>query len=92
MAKLNWKRTIINKLRDKHHVSVYEVEDALTDPKRIQKRVGVDRKRNQRRYLVIGRTASGRMLSIFLDHDDKGLTPVSARDADNKEYRWYTRR
>jgi uncharacterized DUF497 family protein len=92
MAKLNWKRAIISKLRDKHHVSVEEVEDALTDPKRVQKRVGVDRKRNQRRYLVIGRTASGRMLSIFLDYNDKGLTPVSARDADDKEYKWYTRR
>ncbi len=65
-----------------HNVSVDEVEDVCNG--KVEAYLG-----HSNRFMAIGKTKSGRILSIVLAQKSKGVFyPVTARDASRKERRW----
>ena len=89
--KLTWKRSIVIKIVTKHQVTPEEVEDALADRWRYQKRVGTS-EAGIRRYQVIGKTQAGRLLRIILDIDGRTVIPVTAFDAPYADQNLYHKR
>ena len=70
----------------RHGVAPDEVEEVVFHRSYYLARIGGDR------YLVIGRTDGGRLLSIIVDRDDgSNFFVVTARDAAPKERRLYQR-
>lgn len=65
-----------------HNVSVGEVEEVCGG--KIETYLG-----HSGRFMVIGKTAAGRILSVVLAQKSKGVFyPVTARDASRKERGW----
>jgi len=76
------KPEILAKIRDKHAVDIEEVYEVF-EGRFIFTRV----KKN--RYRVIGKTITGRYLTIFLDKVGVDLEVVTARDSTDSEKRFY---
>lgn len=85
-----WKDKFVKKIETKHHVSINEVEEILYGKKKVYRVLKGDVK-GEDIYLALGKTNSGRYLSIFfiLKKDKHTVLPISARDMDNKERRRY---
>jgi uncharacterized DUF497 family protein len=65
-----------------HNVDIDEVEDVCNG--KVDAYLG-----HSGRFMVIGKTKSGRILSIVLAQKSKGVFyPVTARNASRKERRW----
>jgi len=75
----------------RHRVRKREVEEALQDESRYVARTRA-RKREERRYLVVGKTASGRMLRIILAVKPACLYPITAFDAPEADRKLYRRK
>ncbi len=86
-----WYRNFEEKIWNKHHVTVDEVEEALQNRKRVR-RAGRGHVRGEDVYLALGQTDAGRYLAVFFvykkSHD---AIVISARDMDAKERREYGR-
>ncbi|NCN82350.1 MAG: BrnT family toxin [Candidatus Pacebacteria bacterium] len=69
----------------KHNVSTQEAEEVFFDPKR---KIAKDflHSKKEDRYLVIGKTSSGRKLFIVFTPRNKKIRIVSARDLNKREY------
>ncbi len=84
-----WLRDIVDKLEFKHNVTTEEVEETLTNKPKFRfvekgKRSGEDV------YMALGRTDSGRSLSIlFIYKKTKEAFILSARDMAAKERKQY---
>lgn len=76
------KPEILAKIRDKHAVDIEEVYEVF-ESKFVLTRV------KGNRYRVIGKTAAGRFLTIFLDKVGKDFEIVTARDSTDSEKRFY---
>lgn len=88
-----WDDTNVEKLAV-HDIEPYEVEEVFTDSDRYLRRArkgtassSVDLKR----YTVIGRTYSGRLLKIPFEILPEGVRPVTAFDAGKRDYAVYWR-
>ncbi len=76
------KPEILTKIRDKHAVDIEEVYEVFEGRFILTKVKG-------NRYRVIGKTAAGRFLTIFMDRIGKDLEIVTARDSTDSEKRFY---
>ena len=87
-----WKEKFVQKIEKKHHVTIDEVEEILYGKKKVYRNVKGN-VNGEDVYLALGKTSSGRFLSIFyiLKMDGHSALPISARDMDKKERRRYGR-
>lgn len=89
IKRIIWKEIFIEKIENKHHVTMFEVEEILHGGKKVY-RIAKGDVKGENVYLTLGKTSAGRYLSVFFilkkNHD---VLPISARDMDNKERRKY---
>ena len=91
IRKITWKDQFVEKLEQKHGVSVAEVEAILNANPHIQK-VSKGRVRDENVYAAFGKTTGGRYLVVFYIRKVSGaLLPISARDMDDAERKYYER-
>ena len=89
ITQIIWKDQFVEKLAEKHGVSVTEAEEALRSKPHIRK-VGKGRVRGENVYAAYGQSAAGRYLVIFYIRKAKDMIlPISARDMDDAERRYY---
>ena len=87
-----WLEQVVEKLAQKHHVEVYEVEELFRGRPKFRfvengHRAGEDV------YVALGETEAGRYLVTFFVHKlDGRALPVSARDMTSSERRLYGRK
>lgn len=86
LMNLIWDRINLRKILA-HRVEPEEVEEAFSDPRRYSRRSGGTKE--QRRYLVIGRTESGRYLRVVFEPLPEGNRVVTAFDASESDQRLY---
>ena len=87
--KIIWKENFVEKVKNKHHVTIFEVEEILHGRKKVY-RVAKGDVAGENVYLALGKTSAGRHLSIFFTmKKNRSVLPISARDMDNKERRSY---
>ena len=80
-----WLPEIVEKNEWKHHVIRSEVEEVLYGKKQARK-VTRGNVKGEDVYLILGKTDSGRHLSVFfILKKDGSILPISARDMDKKE-------
>lgn len=80
---------IKQKLREKHRVELYEVEEALEDEGRVQRRISKNKKRQEAVYKFIGRTITGRLLQVYLVFKPGEIWLMSAYDGDKADRTLY---
>ena len=84
-----WKDQFVEKLAQKHQVSVDEVEEVFRNRPRFDF-VSKGHVAEENVYWALGRTDAGRYLTIFFIYKSGGLAmPISARDMNTKERRRY---
>ncbi len=89
LKQIIWKPQFVEKLAVKHGVSVTEVEDVLNANPFIRK-VGKGRVKGENAYAAYGQSAAGRYLVVFYIRKISGaLLPISARDMNDTERRYY---
>jgi hypothetical protein len=89
IRKIIWKDQFVEKLGRKHGVSVLEVEEVLNGNAHVR-RVRKGRMKNEDVYAALGQSDAGRYLIIFHIRKVSGaLLPISARDMDNAERKYY---
>jgi len=87
-----WREDIIEKLHRKHGVTPGEVEEVFEGVPRFL-RTERGKVEGENLYNVLGRTASGRYLSVFFVYKRSGQALiVTARKMNRKERRYYGRR
>ena len=89
VSEIIWLDAFVGKLWQKHHVGVEEVEDVLYARPQIRKVARGD-VAGEDVYAALGRTGTGRYLSVFfiLKAGARALV-ISARDMNPKERRRY---
>jgi uncharacterized DUF497 family protein len=91
VSKIIWKDQFVEKLETKHGVSVIEAEAVLTAKPHIRK-VSRGRVKDENVYAAYGQTEGGRYLVVFYIRKATGaLLPISARDMDDAERKYYDR-
>ncbi len=84
-----WKDQFVEKLAQKHGVSVAEAEETLRATPHIRK-VSKGKVKGENVYAAYGQTAAGRYLVVIYIRKPKGvLLPISARDMDDAERKYY---
>ena len=84
-----WKDQFVEKLTQKHGVSVTEAEDVLASNPQIRK-MSKGRVKGENVYAAYGQTGGGRYLVVFYIRKATGaILPISARDMDNAERNYY---
>ncbi len=86
-----WKQKFVDKLSTKHRVSIEEVEEALGKNPVIRK-VNRGHIKGENVYAAYSQIHNGRYVVVFFinKRGNKAL-PISARDMDNSERRYYER-
>ena len=91
IRKIIWKDQFVEKLEQKHGVSVAEAEEILGINVHIR-RVSKGRVKDENVYAAYGQTNAGRYLIVFYIRKISGaLLPISARDMDDAERKYYER-
>ncbi len=86
-----WKQRFVGKLLAKHGVSIEEAEDVLHARNLIRK-VAKGRVKGQDLYAAFAQTREGRYLVVIFIHKGHGVAlPISARDMDRSERKYYER-
>lgn len=84
-----WKQQFVEKIFFKHQVSIDEVEEALNSQPLVCK-VAKGNVNDENIYAAYSQTHSGRYLIVFfINKKGNRVLPISARDMDNKERRYY---
>jgi hypothetical protein len=84
-----WKDQFVEKLAQKHQVSVDEVEEVFRNAPRFDF-VSKGHVAGENVYWALGQTDAGRYLTIFFIYKGAGIAmPISARDMNAKERRRY---
>lgn len=84
-----WKQRFVEKLLVKHEVSMEEAEDVLY-AKCLFRKVARGRVRGQDVYAAFAQTRSGCYLVVIFINKGRGTAlPISARDMDGSERRYY---
>jgi uncharacterized DUF497 family protein len=91
IRKIIWKEQFVEKFARKHGVSVAEVEELLDENPHIR-RMSKGRVKDEDVYAAYGQTNGGRYLVVFYIRKVSGvILPISARDMDNAERKYYER-
>ncbi len=86
-----WKRKFVDKLSSKHKVSIEEAEEALGKCSVIRK-VSRGHIRGENVYAAYSQIYNGRYIVVFfINKKGNRALPISARDMDNSERRYYER-
>jgi uncharacterized DUF497 family protein len=86
-----WKEAIVEKLADKHGVSVAEVEEVLLS-RPIVRRMVKGHVRGEDVYAALTQIRSGRYLIVFFIDKKRGMAlPISARDMSPAERKYYAK-
>jgi uncharacterized DUF497 family protein len=86
-----WKEAIVEKLVDKHGVSVAEVEEVLLS-RPIVRRMVKGHVRDEDVYAALTQISSGRYMIVFFIGKKRGLAlPISARDMSPAERKYYAK-
>jgi len=89
ITQIVWKDQFVEKLAEKHGVSVTEAEDVLRSKPLIRK-VGKGHVKGEDVYAAYGQSTAGRYLMVFYLRKKTGaILPISARDMDDAERRYY---
>lgn len=89
IRRIIWKDQFVEKLADKHGVSVTETEEVLRAKPHIRKMSKGDVK-DEHVYAAYGQTEAGRYLIVFYVGKVGGdMLPISARDMDEAERKYY---
>lgn len=84
-----WKQRFVEKFLVKHGVSIEEAEDVLY-AEGLFRKVGKGRVRGQDVYAAFAQTRNGRYLVVIFINKGRGTAlPISARDMDGSERRYY---
>ncbi|MGH9842542.1 MAG: BrnT family toxin [Blastocatellia bacterium] len=84
-----WKDQFVEKLEQKHQVSVDEVEEVFSNAPRYDF-IAKGRGEGENVYRALGQTDAGRYLAVFFINKHGGMAlPISARNMDAKERRRY---
>ncbi len=87
-----WRREIVDKLEQKHHVTTDEVEDVLYN-KPVFRRAEKGFYEGEDLYYAYGRTDNGRYLFVvFIYKASHDALIISARDMDSKERKCYAKK
>jgi uncharacterized DUF497 family protein len=87
-----WKDQFIDKIQQKHGVSVEEVEEVLTSKAHFRK-AEKGRVRGEDVYAAYGQTRAGRyIVTFFIFKKPDGALPISARDMKQSERRYYEKK
>lgn len=73
----------------RHNLTPKEVEEALSDRKRIG--TNAYQVQNEPRVAILGKTISGRILFVVFTQRNKFIRVITARDASDKEKKRYRR-
>jgi len=84
IRKIIWKDQFVEKLEQKHGVSVQEAEEVLDANPHIR-RASKGRVKDENVYAAYSQTAAGRFLIVFY------IRKISARDMDDAERKYYER-
>jgi uncharacterized DUF497 family protein len=91
IRRIIWKDQFVEKLADKHGVSLTEAEEVLSAKPHIRK-MSKGQVKGENVYGAYGQTESGRYLIIFYILKLTGaILPISARDMDDAERKYYGR-
>ncbi len=91
IRKIIWKDQFVEKLASKHGVSVVEAESVLDAEPHIRK-VSKGRLRDEHVYAAYGQTDAGRyLIVVYIRKVSGALLPISARDMDDTERKYYER-
>jgi uncharacterized DUF497 family protein len=86
-----WKEFTVEKLAKKHGVSVDEAEEALFSSPVVRK-IAKGRVAGEDVYAALAQIGSGRRLIVFFINKKHGMAlPISARDMDPSEKRYYAK-
>jgi uncharacterized DUF497 family protein len=89
ITQIIWKEQFVEKLAEKHSVSVEEAEDVLRSQPLIRK-VGKGHVKGEDVHVAYGQSETGRYLAIFyIRKRTATILPISARDMDDSERRYY---
>ena len=84
-----WKQRIVEKIGERPGVSVAEAEEALRS-RPVVRKVAKGRVRGEDVYAALAQIESGRHLVVFFIYKKRGMAlPISARDMDTWERRYY---
>ena len=91
ITRIIWKPQYVEKLAAKHGVSVEEAEEVLRAHPHMRK-VGRGHVKGEHVYAAYGQSTAGRYLMVFYIRKLIGaLLPISARDMDDAERKYYER-
>ena len=91
IRKIIWKDQFVEKLAQKHGVTVIEAEEVLGAKPHIR-RMNKGRVKDEHVYAAFGQTDAGRYLIVFYIRKVSGdVLPISARDMDDAERKYYER-
>jgi uncharacterized DUF497 family protein len=86
-----WKERYVEKLISKHSVSMDEAEDVVLYQPLVRK-IAKGHVRGENVYSAMGQTRAGRYLIVFfIGKAHNTALPISARDMDESERRYYER-
>ena len=89
LKEIIWSREFVNKIKQKHNISVAEVEEALFN-KPIFRKVQRGKVKGEDIYIAYSRTFDGRHLFVVFIYklNNAGIV-ISARDMSPRERRYY---
>lgn len=91
ITEIIWKERVVEKIAEKHGVSVAEAEEALLSRPVVRKMVK-GRVHGEDLYAALAQISSGRYLIVFFINKKRGMAlPISARDMDHAERNYYGR-
>jgi len=86
-----WKEAVVEKLTSRHGVSMAEVEEVLR-ARAVVRRTVKGRVRGEDVYAAMAQIAGGRYLIVFFIDKKRGMAlPISARDMDRAERKYYAK-
>lgn len=86
-----WKDRYVEKMADKHGVSVGEVEEALRSGPVVRK-MARGHVRGEDVYAALAQISGGRYIITFFIYKERGVAlPISARDMDASERKYYAK-
>lgn len=89
ISQIIWKDQFVEKLAEKHAVSITEAEDVLCAQPHIR-RMSKGEVRGEDIYAAYGQTVGGRYLVVFYIRKlTAAILPISARDMDDREKKYY---
>lgn len=87
-----WLQNIVEKLKQKHSVETYEVEEVLQENPKFRF-VEKGQRKDENVYMALGQSISGRYLKVlFIYKRTKDALILSARDMEKNERKQYAKK